>query len=236
MKRFVRSAFAVAASFGLVLAGSATASASTFGADSRSEGSTLSIFRLSSLNDSGARGFGIVRLEGNEANVRLYAFGMLPGSPHAQHFHIDGAGRCPTEADDANGDGIVSTVEGQQDYGSVGASLTTSGDTSPTSALAVKRFPTADNGFVRYQRTFHVSDAVAQDIRTGNAVIVTHGIDTNGNGKYDFSAGNSALNPALPLEATAPAACGNQTLVLSTGSGGLGLGLGLGLDMGFGRN
>lgn len=228
MKRFVRSAFAVAASVGLVLTGSATASAASFGEDSRGAGSTFTIFRLSSLNDSGARGVGFVRLDGNEANVRLYAFGMVPGQPHAQHFHIDGAGRCPTEADDADGDGFVSTVEGQPDYGAIGASLTTSGDTSPASGLAVGRFPTAENGVLRYERTIQVSDAVAQDIRSGNAVIVTHGIDTNGNGKYDFSAGESSLTPDLPLEATAPAACGNQTLLLGAGSGGLGLGLDLG--------
>lgn len=215
MKRTLRAGLATAAAFGLMLAGTATASASVFGSGYLGGGdTTYSLFRLSELNGTGANGFASVRLDGNEAHVRIYAFGLLPNKPHAQHFHIGGAGRCPTEAD-AGADGIISTVDGVADYGTVGTSLTTTGDTSPASAVAVKRFPTAEYGFVNYQRTIHVSDDVASDIRNGNAVVVLHGIDTNGNGKYDFSAGKSALNPALPLEATAPAACGNQSLLLS---------------------
>jgi hypothetical protein len=35
-----------------------------------------------------------------------------------------------------------------------------------------------------------------------------HGIDTNNNDVYDFSAGESDLDPSLPEEATVPAACG----------------------------
>ena len=38
--------------------------------------------------------------------------------------------------------------------------------------------------------------------------MVIHGIDYNHNGKYDFSAGKSDLDPSLPAEATDPAACG----------------------------
>jgi len=35
-----------------------------------------------------------------------------------------------------------------------------------------------------------------------------HGVDYNGNGKYDFSQGKSDLDPSLPAEATDPALCG----------------------------
>ncbi|MDP9335398.1 MAG: hypothetical protein M3Q30_19120 [Actinomycetota bacterium] len=38
--------------------------------------------------------------------------------------------------------------------------------------------------------------------------IVVHGIDTNHNNMYDFSKGPSDVAPALPQEATVPAACG----------------------------
>ena len=38
-------------------------------------------------------------------------------------------------------------------------------------------------------------------------VVVTHGVDVNGSGKYDGDA-KSELDPSLPLEATAPSACG----------------------------
>lgn len=239
MKRFgLRSGIAAAAAFGLMLTGTATAAAGTdngsgeFGEflDFGKFGNvSFSVFQLTPLNETGARGVAQVTLRGNEATVRIFAYGLLPGNPHAQHFHIQGKGRCPTEADDTNGDDIISTVEGRPDYGAIGTSLTTRGDTSPASALAVKRFPTAPNGFVSYSRTIHVSDATAQSLRSGNAVIVLHGIDTNGNGKYDDSAGPSSLpNTTLPLEATAPAACGNQSLVIGDGSG-----LGVGLDLGF---
>lgn len=35
----------------------------------------------------------------------------------------------------------MSTTDGLDDYGPIGTSLTTRGDTSPASALAIKRFP-----------------------------------------------------------------------------------------------
>jgi hypothetical protein len=38
--------------------------------------------------------------------------------------------------------------------------------------------------------------------------VVSHGIDTNHNGSYDFSKGPSDLDPSLPQEATVPASCG----------------------------
>jgi len=39
--------------------------------------------------------------------------------------------------------------------------------------------------------------------------VVVHGVDDNGNGQYDMAgAGASELNPAVPAEATDPAACG----------------------------
>ena len=39
--------------------------------------------------------------------------------------------------------------------------------------------------------------------------MVVHGVDDNGNGQYEMAgAGASELNPAVPAEATDPAACG----------------------------
>lgn len=235
-RKALRAGLGLAAAAGLALTtGSATAIADQSDHRQDNGGRTLIVFQLGELNDSGAHGVGIVNLRGNEAQVRIYASGLLADQPHAQHFHINGEGRCPTDADDGNGDGIVSTVEGQPDYGSIGTSLTTSGDTSPASGLAVDRFPTAPYGFVKYERTISVSDDAAENLREGNAVIVLHGIDANDSGAYDGDA-PSELNPALPLEATAPAACGDQTVVVGgSRHGGLNLGLGLGLNLGLGR-
>ncbi|MDK3255836.1 hypothetical protein [Blastococcus capsensis] len=163
---------------------------------------------LGSLNDSGVTGTGMVTLEGDQATVTVEANGVLAGSPHAQHFHIGAQGVCPPASADSDGDGIISTAEGQPFYGMIGTSLTTEGDTGPDSGLAVDRFPTPENDSYTYERTFTVTQDVQEAFAAGNAVLVVHGIDVNGNGSYDAEAGQSSLDPSLPLEATAPAACG----------------------------
>jgi hypothetical protein len=86
--------------------------------------------------------------------------------------------------------------------------LTTTGDTSPDSALAVNRFPVANSvGFMGYNRNIAVPDSVRKNL--GKFAIVQHGVDLNHNGRYDFeSAGASELDPSLPQEATIPANCG----------------------------
>jgi hypothetical protein len=139
--------------------------------------------------------------------------GFAPNLPHAQHIHgnIDGEATevCPgpDRRDDRVDDGLIDVVEGLPDYGPVNISLTTSGDTSAASGLAVDRFPVADeDGDLFYVRSFKVDPVVADQL--GDLHVVIHGIDTNNNGAYDFSAGPSSLDPSLPLEATVPAACG----------------------------
>ncbi|TQN43936.1 hypothetical protein FHU33_3411 [Blastococcus colisei] len=162
---------------------------------------------LGALNQSGVSGTGMVTLEGDQATVMIEATGLLAGSPHAQHFHIGAMGTCPTDGDDANGDGFVSTTEGSEEYGAIGTSLTTTGDTSPDSGLAIDRFPTADDGTVSYERTFSITQDVQESFAAGTAVLVLHGVDKNGSGAYDGDI-MSDLDPSLPMEATAPAACG----------------------------
>ena len=159
---------------------------------------------LAALNGSGVSGTGMVTLEGNQATVMVDATGLLDGSPHAQHFHIGALGECPTDADDEDGDGFVSVTEGAPYYGAIGSSLTTEGDTSPDSGLAIDRFPTT--GDIAYERTFEVTDDVAAAFEDGTAVLVLHGVDKDGSGAYDGDI-MSDLDPALPMEATAPAAC-----------------------------
>jgi hypothetical protein len=73
----------------------------------------------------------------------------------------------------------------------------------------VDRYPTAPEGTIRYERQIRTQGEVARAIRRGEAVVVIHGVDYNGNGRYDFnSAGESDLNEDLPAEATDPAVCG----------------------------
>ncbi len=164
---------------------------------------------LNPLNRSGAEGTAILKKEGTKLTTRIYSTDMAPKLPHAQHIHgfKQAVSECPTLA--ASGrDNLITTVEGLPSYGPIQVSLTTRGDTSPESALAVDRFPVANSGgFLRYERTFYVPRNVANNL--GKKAIVQHGVDLNHNGRYDFkSAGRSELDPSLPQEATIPANCG----------------------------
>jgi hypothetical protein len=164
---------------------------------------------LNPLNRSGAEGHAVLHKEGGKLDTRIFSTDMAPKLPHAQHIHgmAQAISECPTLA--ASGrDNLITTAEGLPSYGPIRVSLTTKGDTSPESALAVERFPVANKaGFMSYNRTFSVSDKVAGNL--GRFAIVQHGVDLNHNGRYDFkSAGKSELDPSLPQEATIPATCG----------------------------
>ena len=165
---------------------------------------------LNPLNRSGAHGHAFLQKDGRQLTTKINSSGMAPKLPHAQHIHgmAQAISECPTLAADDNGDGLVNTAEGLPSYGPIQTSLTTRGDTSPDSALAVSRFPVANSfGFLSYSRTFTVTGEVARNL--GNFAIVQHGVDLNHNGRYDFaSAGKSELDPSLPQEATIPANCG----------------------------
>jgi hypothetical protein len=184
------------------------------GDSSAAEPGSYSI-ELAELNGSGSSGVAVLTLaDDGSLTVNIEAQGMVPGQPHAQHVHGDsGLERdftCPTQDADVDGDGIINTVEGVPSYGEIHIALTTEGDATPASGLAVDRFPMAgSDGTVSYERTFKATelpDGTATAVR--NLHVVTHGIDVNGNGEYDMAAGPSELDPTLPQEATAPASCG----------------------------
>ncbi|MFL1901243.1 hypothetical protein ACJWDR_19325 [Streptomyces tauricus] len=179
------------------------------GHDSHTEGHSYQV-DLKQLNDSGAHGTAMLQLDGTRLTVKIEASGLVPGQPHAQHIHGSTTGHdfhCPDASADKNGDGIVTTAEGLPAYGDINISLTTKGDTSKDSGLAVDRMPAADKeGKLSYSRTITVSQQVADHIK--DLHVVQHGIDPNNNGKYDFGKGKSELDPKLPQEATAPADCG----------------------------
>ncbi|GAA1483908.1 CHRD domain-containing protein [Brachybacterium fresconis] len=187
----------------------ATAMLGTFGMSgaAMAEGpdSTSLEANLTQLNDSGASGTAWVTVEGNEVTVKLDSTGMLAEAPHAQHIHIGGKNQCPDPNMEGTGaDGAIRTTDAAGDYGGVKVSLTKDGDTSPDSALAVERFPTGD---ATYERSFEVSDEIAENLRNGDGSVVLHGVDHNGNGTYDGEQ-MSDLDESLPSEATDPAACG----------------------------
>jgi hypothetical protein len=177
------------------------------------QGSTGSRYfeaELNPLNRSGADGHAILKKEGDRRlQTRVFTTDLAPNLPHAQHIHgfKKAVSECPTLALSGR-DNLITTVEGVPAYGPIQTSLTTRGDTSPASGLAVSRFPVANStGFLRYERTFSVSRNVYSNL--GKKAIVQHGVDLNHNGRYDFkAAGRSELDPSLPQEATIPANCG----------------------------
>lgn len=140
-----------------------------------------------------------VRLRGNVAVVTVNTNGLIRAA-HLMHIH-GGTGNCPpaSAAQVYKGHHFISASVGDKFYGPVVASLTNLGDTSPASHLSFSLFPQVGN--IRYTRTFTLGPGVAQDIRSGLAVIVVHGINYDGASAYD-----DVLGPGV--EASAPALCG----------------------------
>lgn len=99
------------------------------------------VIPLLPLNKTAATGTATLTPEPDGAlRVQINTSGLLPNAPHAQHIHGDLSGRdfvCPLPAADTNGDGYVSVEEGEPSYGPIDIALTTEGDTSPSSGLAL---------------------------------------------------------------------------------------------------
>jgi hypothetical protein len=205
---YVGGAVAAAAVASLALAPAGNASSASH---QRHHADSTVAGRLDPLNNSGASGRGVITVEGRRMLVSYDAGKLAPGLPHAAHIHYGAQARheCPSVMDDTSHDFRLNVAEGLPAYGAIVKSLTTNGDTSPTSALAVDRFPTAPRGAVHYKRLITTTKAVARAVRRGEGVLVVHGVDYNHNGRYDFAgAGPSELDPSLPAEATDPAVCG----------------------------
>jgi hypothetical protein len=178
---------------------------------------------LGEANHSGVTGTAeLTATSDGGLRVVIHAEGLVPGQPHAQHIHGSSHGghfMCPTMAADADGDGLLTNEEAAGEYGVVFMALTTTGDASADSGLAMDRMPVADaQGRIDYDRTFtadQVPDGLLDHLTEVH--VVQHGIDVNGNGKYDIAgAGVSrfARNlgvPGVPEEATDPASCGVLT-------------------------
>jgi len=159
-------------------------------------------------------------------DVSVRARRLTPAGPHAQHIHFGRQARneCPTFRDDAAGDFRLNVADGVPAYGPIAVSLTTRGDASAASGLALDRMPVVNDHKLRYRRDRLTIDAVpgaardggrlparkvARAIRAGKGVVVIHGTDYNGDGRYDMTgAGESEIAPGVPAEATDPTACG----------------------------
>jgi len=182
---------------------------------------------LSELNFSGASGSATATVKNQKIeNIAISAAGLAPDAAHAIHIHFGEEARheCPTMAEATNVRSAtdptprLSTADGLPAYGDIVVSLTTTGDTTPASGLALNRFPTSVSGVLSYNRSnieftdvagVGTAKSIADAVRDGEGVLVVHGNDYNDNDAYDFeAAGKSELDPALPAEGTDPTACG----------------------------
>lgn len=154
-------------------------------------------------------------LDGDQLGIDINSQGLTPNLPHAQHIHgmAQAISECPSRLTlDTNGDGLLSTPEGQPAYGPILASLTVAGGTSPESATAVDRMPKAGaDGTQAYSQTLTLPADVAANL--GDFAIFQHGIDVDGSGKYDGA--SSDIKPEIPLEGTLPT---NRGKIIPTNS------------------
>jgi hypothetical protein len=179
---------------------------------------------LGAINGSNASGTAMITLNGNQATVTEKVSGLAATFngkpyPHVQHIHIGAQGTCPGPSADTSGDGVISTTEGAPFYGGIGATLSTSGDTSPAAGtdLAVAGMGSS----FTYQRTITLDAKTVASLQSGKAVVVVHGLDP-----ATLPAGAqkepSDLVPSLPLAATSPALCGTLT-AMPAGAPGTGI-------------
>lgn len=190
------------------------------GEEGRQDGDLLGLggdseAELEALNRSGDAGHAriVAHEDDRTVSVQVSTEDASPGLPHAQHIHIGGDNVCPGPSADTDGDGLIDTAEGQPAYGPIAVSLTTEGDVSADSALAVDRFPVADeDGTVDYTRSFRLPQGVSVEDVTQRGVIVQHGISElfADRAAYDGSP-RASVNPDLPLEAVVPSSCGEVT-------------------------
>jgi hypothetical protein len=214
MFRKVTSALAVGAASAIAVAGIATAGHDDANMRQHHK-ATLKAVPHDPQADHGSnvRGSADVMRHGNRIRVRLAARGLSPRLPHAVHIHGKDAGElafCPgaNRRADLVDDGLIETVEGVPDYGPVQVSLTTRGDTSERSVLALDRFPIASGkGRLTYKRSFSIPTAVAQRLEEKHIVI--HGDDLDRDGQY----GGRTTALGAPLEAELPVACGELVRV-----------------------
>ena len=168
---------------------------------------------LNPLNGSSGSGMASITVSGDQATIEM-SWSGLPQTfmdapyPHVQHIHIGAQGSCPPPSADENGDGVVSTVEGQPFYGEIGTTLSTSGDTSPASGTDLKIAPAGSS--LDYSRTITLDEPTLDSLSNGTGVIVVHGLDPATLSKEAAEA-KSELVPELPLAATSPALCGALT-------------------------
>lgn len=220
MMRTTRARLALPVVAGLALGASAVGTTSAAEASERALAPFELIDTMQNATEKtagDAKSTSTITLDGDSMTISIKGTGFTPNMPHAQHFHGSFVGKkqftCPDTKADKNKDGQVDTEEGLPSYGDIVLSLTTKGGTTAKDGLDVKRMPVADkDGNLQYERTIKLPKGAGA--RLANLVIVQHGLDVNGNNKYDVKAlGVSSFAKSqgvqgVPEEATNPITCG----------------------------
>lgn len=188
---------------GLVVMAAFVLSAVAYAANGKTKfEATLDPIPHNPTDDGGSNVTGTARLKvtGTEVQVNIHARGLTPNLPHAMHIHgvLGDTNVCPPAGADTSGDGLISLEEGAPFYGPVDVSFTTSGDTSAGSALALERFPVANNaGNLNYNRTFTIPQDVLDSL--GSLHIVMHGLALDGNSSGPVGGYDSLFEAVLPV-------------------------------------
>ena len=177
------------------------------------------VAHLSGLNTtvagSKAVGEATFTIEGDSLTIAVNASGLPKDIEHWQHFHGFTDGRraaCPTQAADANGDGIIDVVETGATAGTTMVPF--SGD--PVSMdVPHGTYPKASaSGTLRYRETVSLNALQAafaktfagQKLDLDRRVVFIHGIPASSTLKPSVA----SLGP-IPAQVTLPIACGEIT-------------------------
>ena len=129
--------------------------------------SAVQLFRvdLDELNGSGVKAHATIQASGGDLTVTLDATGRVPQQIHPQHIHgfTTQTSRCPTLADDTNGDGTITFAEGSPAFGPVQVDL--------------QPYPTPTNaaGATTYHVTFVASQVPFPPSDLTKKTMVLHG-------------------------------------------------------------
>lgn len=148
----------------------------------------VQVFRVKfdELNASGVKAEATLKVSGGDLTVTLNGVGRVPQQIHPQHIHgfVAQTSTCPTAANDTNGDGVISFVEGTPAFGPVQVDL--------------QPYPTPANagGATHYRVTFAASAVPFTASELTEKTMVLHG---------DFFGGT--------YDASLPVACGRVEAV-----------------------
>jgi hypothetical protein len=187
----------------------------------RARAETRYTARLQPLNTSvtGSKASGEVTFDitGDRLTITTDASGLPPGMAHWQHFHGFKDGRdaaCPTNAADANGDGIVDLLETEPVAGTTmvpfnadPVAMDIPHDSYPASTATGTLSYEKEISLGALQSAFGKSFD-GQELNLDTRVVFLHGVPS----ETALAASVASLGP-IPAQVTIPIACGEIRLV-----------------------